>query len=605
MTKDEQRLSRLKTIVASLPTSPGCYQYFNEAGEIIYVGKAKNLKSRVSSYFLKRVDRRKTEILVSKIWDINYVPLKTEGDALLLENNLIKKYKPRYNILLKDDKTYPSVCVTNDYFPRVFKTRNIDKKGGIYFGPFSHQGTLNNILELIRKMYKVRKCRQPITPEGITKSKYESCLEYQIKNCKAPCIGLQTREEYLKEIEEIKEILRGNTRVLCDKMLVEMQDLAAEMKFEEAEEIKKKYILAQQFCERSEVVSHINHNIDVFSIDDEEKSSFINYLHVTNGCINQAFTFEYKKRVDETAEDMLALGITEMRERYKSTSKEIVIPFPLDLEMEGITFTIPERGDKKKLLELSKMNVRQYRIDSLKQAEKLNPEQRSTNILKELQRKLGLEKLPFRIECFDNSNISGSDAVAGCVVFKQAKEARSEYRKFNIKTVEGPDDYASMSEVVYRKYHRAIEEKTDLPDLIICDGGKGQMEVVRQVIEDELHLNIPIAGLAKDNRHRTNELLFGFPPATIGVEMDSPLFKFLTRIQDEVHRYAITFHRDKRSKSQTKSELDDIKGIGPESKKILLKHFKSVKRIKEATEAELGEVIGKSKAKLLTEAFKS
>ena len=603
MKKEEERLTRLKTIVATLPSSPGCYQYLDNSGKIIYVGKAKNLKSRVSSYFLKTVDRRKTEILVSKIEDIKYIVVPTDEDALLLENNLIKKYKPRYNILLKDGKTYPSVCVTNEYFPRVFKTRKIIKGAGTYFGPFSHIGTLNNILELINKMYKIRRCRLVITPEGIEKQKYQTCLEYHIKNCKAPCVAKQTRESYMQEVEEVKEILKGNTRILCDKMLRNMQQLSEEMKFEEAMEIKKRYDLALEFCEKSEVVSFSYNNIDVFSIDDEEKSCFINYLHVTNGSINQAFTFEYKKRVDESMEDMLTLGIIEMRQRYKSTAKEIVIPFPIDLEMNGITFTVPERGDKRHLLELSKMNVRQYWIDSLKQAEKLNPEQRSTNILKELQRKLGLGKLPMRIELFDNSNISGTSAVAGCVVFKQAKPARSEYRKFNIKTVEGPDDYASMHEVVLRKYQRAINEGTELPDLIVCDGGKGQMEIVRKAIEDELHLHIPIAGLAKNSHHRTNELLFGFPQKTIGVEMDSPLFKFLTRLQDEVHRYAITFHRDKRSKEQTKSELDSIKGIGPESKKLLLREFKSLKRIKEANEEQLANVIGKAKAKILIAAF--
>lgn len=603
MKKEEERLTRLKTIVAALPSSPGCYQYLDNNGKIIYVGKAKNLKSRVSSYFLKTVDRRKTEILVSKIEDIKYIVVPTDEDALLLENNLIKKYKPRYNILLKDGKTYPSVCVTNEYFPRVFKTRKIIKGAGTYFGPFSHIGTLNNILELINKMYKIRRCRLVITPEGIEKQKYQTCLEYHIKNCKAPCVAKQTRENYMQEVEEVKEILKGNTRILCDKMLRDMQQLSEEMKFEEAMEIKKRYDLALEFCEKSEVVSFSYNNIDVFSIDNEEKSCFINYLHVTNGSINQAFTFEYKKRVDESMEDMLTLGIIEMRQRYKSTAKEIVIPFPIDLEMNGITFTVPERGDKRHLLELSKMNVRQYRIDSLKQAEKLNPEQRSTNILKELQRKLGLGKLPMRIELFDNSNISGTSAVAGCVVFKQAKPARSEYRKFNIKTVEGPDDYASMHEVVLRKYQRAINEGTELPDLIVCDGGKGQMEIVRKAIEDELHLHIPIAGLAKNSHHRTNELLFGFPQKTIGVEMDSPLFKFLTRLQDEVHRYAITFHRDKRSKEQTKSELDSIKGIGPESKKLLLREFKSLKRIKEANEEQLANVIGKAKAKILIAAF--
>jgi len=603
MTKNEERLARLKAIVQSLPESPGCYQYFDKDREIIYVGKAKNLKRRVSSYFMKNVDRRKTEILVSKIEDINYVVVPTDMDALLLENNLIKKFKPRYNILLKDSKTYPSVCVTNEYFPRVFKTRNIDKKGGTYYGPFSHQATLNNMLELINKMYKVRKCHLPMTEESVRKGKHKTCLEYHIKNCKAPCIGQQSREEYMEQIKEIREILKGNTRIICQKMLNEMQKLAEEMRFEEAQEVKKKYDLALEFCERSEVIANSNQNIDVFTIDNEEKSAYINYLHLTNGCINQAFTFEYKKNVEETAEDILSLGIIEMRERFKSTSKEIVVPFPIDINIEGVSVVVPERGDRKHLLELSQMNVRQYRIDSLKQAEKLNPEQRSTNILRELQKKLSLEKLPMQIECFDNSNISGSDAVAGCVVFKQAKPAKSEYRKYNIKTVVGPDDYASMSEVVYRRYKRAIDEGTPLPDLIITDGGKGQMEVVRKVIEDELHLNIPIAGLAKDDRHRTNELLYGFPQKTIGVELDSPLFKFLTRIQDEVHRYAITFHRDKRSKHQVKSVLDDIKGIGPETKKALLKEFKSVKRIKEASEEELAKVVGKSKAKLIKESL--
>lgn len=605
MTKDEERIARLKNIVLNMPECPGCYQYFDKDRNIIYVGKAKNLKRRVSSYFLKTVDRRKTQILVSKIEDVNYVIVPTDEDALLLENNLIKKFKPRYNILLKDDKTYPSVCVTNEYFPRVFKTRNIIKGIGTFYGPFSHQATLNNMLELINKMYKVRKCRMPMTADNIAKGKYQTCLEYHIKNCNAPCIGLQSREEYVEMIAEIKEILKGNTRIVCEKMLRKMQSLAEEMKFEEAAEIKKKYDLALEFCEKSEVIASSYQNIDVFAIDDEEKSAFINYLHVTNGCINQAFTFEYKKRMDESKEDMLALGIVEMRERYKSTSREIVVPFPLDIELKNVTITIPERGDKKKLLELSMMNVRQYRIDSLKQAEKLNPEQRSTNILKELQKKLGLEKLPMQIECFDNSNISGTDAVAGCVVFKQAKPAKSEYRKYNIKTVEGPDDYASMSEVVYRRYKRMIEEDTPLPDLIITDGGKGQMEVVRKVIQEELKIDIPIAGLAKDNHHRTNELLYGFPQKTIGVELDSPLFKFLTRIQDEVHRYAITFHRDKRSKHQVESELDKIKGIGPTTKTLLLKTFKSVKRIKEASIEDLEAAIGPAKAKILKEGLDS
>lgn len=603
MTKNEERIARLKNIVLNMPECPGCYQYFDKDRNIIYVGKAKNLKRRVSSYFLKTVDRRKTQILVSKIEDINYVIVPTDEDALLLENSLIKKFKPKYNILLKDDKTYPSVCITNETFPRIFKTRNIDKRLGTYYGPFSHQGTLNNMLNLIDKMYKVRKCRLPLTIENINKGKYDICLEHHIKKCDAPCIGKQSQEEYMEMILEVKEILKGNTRIICEKMLKKMEALSEELKFEEAMEIKKKYDMALEFCEKSEVIANTYHNIDVFSIDDEEKSAFINYLHISNGCVNQAFTFEYKKRMEESAEEILVLGIAEMRERFGSHSKEIVVPFPLDIELKDVTITVPTRGDKKHLLELSKMNVRQYRIDSLKQAEKLNPEQRATNILKELQRKLGLEKLPMTIECFDNSNISGSDAVAGCVVFKQAKPAKSEYRKYNIKNVEGPDDYASMSEVVYRRYSRIINEQGTLPDLIITDGGKGQMEVVRKVIQDELHIDIPIAGLAKDNKHRTNELLFGFPQKTIGIEMDSPLFKFLTRIQDEVHRFAITFHRDKRSKSQVQSELDNIKGIGPATKTLLLKNFKSVKRIKEASSEEIEKIVGTSKAKIIKEYF--
>jgi len=603
MTKNEERLQRLKAKVLALPESPGCYQYFDESGTIIYVGKAKNLKRRVSSYFMKNVDRRKTEILVSKIYDLNYIVVRSDEDALLLENNLIKKHKPRYNILLKDGKTYPSVCVTNEYFPRVFKTRNIDKKGGTYFGPFSHQASLNNMLDLINKMYKLRKCNQPITKQNVEAGKYKICLEHHIKNCEAPCVGKQSHDEYMSQIGEIKEILKGNTRIVCEKMMADMNKLAGELRFEEAAVIKARYDLALEFCEKSEVISHVYHNIDVFSIDNEENSAFINFLHVNNGCINQAYTFEYKKRVDETAEDMLALGIIEMRERFCSKSKEIVVPFPIDVDLEGITITIPERGDKKHLLELSKLNVRQYRIDSLKQQEKMNPEQRNTNILRELQKKLCLDKLPMHIECFDNSNISGTDAVAGCVVFKQAKPDKSEYRKYNIKTVEGPDDYASMSEVVHRRYSRAINEGTPLPDLIITDGGKGQMEVVRKVIQDELKIDIPIAGLAKDNKHRTNELLFGFPQKTIGIEIDSPLFKFLTRIQDEVHRYAITFHRDKRSKTQVKSELDNISGIGPKAKETLLKEFKSVKRIKEAQLDDLVKAIGKAKAQIIYSTF--
>ena len=603
MSKEEERLNRLKNIVLNMPELPGCYQYFDKDKEIIYVGKAKNLKRRVSSYFLKTAKSRKTEILVSKIQDINYVIVPTDEDALLLENNLIKKFKPRYNILLKDDKTYPSVCVTNEYFPRVFKTRKILNDGSTYYGPFSHAATLNNMLNLIKQMYPLRRCRMPMTDEMVRKGKFQTCLEYHIKNCKAPCVGLQSREEYMESVKEVREILKGNTRIICDKMLKQMQELAEEMRFEEAAELKKKYDLALEFCEKSEVIANSYHNMDVFSIIEDENSAFINFLHVTNGCINQAYTFEYKKRLDETAEELLCLGIVEMRERFKSNSKEIIVPFEIDTELKDIEITVPQRGDKKHLLDLSLANVRQFRFDKLKQAEKLNPEQRSVNLMKELQRKLNLEKLPMHIECFDNSNISGSDAVAGCVVYKKAQPAKSEYRKYNIKTVVGPDDYASMSEVVYRRYSRAIAEGTPLPDLIIADGGKGQMEVIRQVIEDELHLNIPIAGLAKDNRHRTSELLYGFPQKTIGIEMNSPLFKFLTRIQDEVHRYAITFHRDKRSKRQIASELDSIKGIGPTTKTLLLREFKSVKRIKEASAEDIAKVIGPAKTKVLLDAL--
>ena len=604
MTKDEERLQRLKNIVLNLPESPGCYQYFDENKTIIYVGKAKNLKRRVSSYFQKNQKSRKTEILVSKIQDINYVVVPSDEDALLLENNLIKKYKPRYNILLKDDKTYPSVCVTNEYLPRVFKTRTINAKWGTYYGPYSHAGTLNNMLDLINRMYQIRRCRMPITEENVKAGKYKTCLEYHIKNCLAPCIGKQTREDYMKSIDEIREILKGNTKIVCQRMLAQMERLSEKMRFEEAMILKRRYDLAREFVEKSEVIAGYDYDIDVFSIEDEEKCSYINYLHVTNGCINQAFTFEFKKKIDESPEDMLALGIVEMRQRYKSKSKEIVVPFPLDIELNNVTITVPQRGDKKHLLDLSLANVKQYKFDKMKQAEKLNPEQRSTNLLKELQKKLGLTKLPMTIECFDNSNIQGSDAVAGCVVFKQAKPSKNDYRKYNIKTVVGPDDYASMAEVVERRYSRMVEEGTSLPDLIITDGGKGQMEVVRHVVEDKLQLEIPIAGLAKDNKHRTNELLFGFPIQTIGIEMNSPLFQFLTRIQDEVHRYAITFHREKRSKHQLVSELDGIKGIGESTKTQLLKKFHSVKRIKEASEELIAEIIGPAKAKLVKKGLK-
>jgi len=591
----------LKGIVLNLPDSPGIYQYLNTEGTIIYVGKAKNLKRRVYSYFSKEHEPGKTRILVSKIADIRYIVVKTEEDALLLENNLIKKYKPRYNVLLKDDKTYPSICISNEYFPRIFKTRRIVRNGSSYFGPYSHLPSMYALLELIKRLYPLRTCNLHLTPENIRNGKFSTCLEYHIKNCKAPCIGLQSHDEYLKNIAEIKEILKGNTQEISRKLVEEMQALAAEMRFEEAQKIKEKYELIENYRAKSEVVSSILHNIDVFSIADDEGSAFINYLHITNGCINQAFTFEYKKQLNESKEELLALGIVEMRERYKSFSREIIVPFEMDMELQNITFTVPQRGEKKKLLDLSLLNVKQYKVDRLKQAEKLNPEQKSVRLMKEIQKELQLDRMPLHIECFDNSNISGSDAVAACVVFKKAKPSKKDYRKYNIKTVVGPDDYASMKEVVRRRYQRAIEEQSPLPDLIITDGGKGQMEVVREVVEDELHLNIPIAGLAKNNHHRTSELLFGFPPLTIGIKQQSPLFKLLEQIQNEVHRFAITFHRDKRSKRQIASELDEIKGIGEKTKALLLKEFKSVKRIKEADMEKLVEAIGNAKAQLLKE----
>lgn len=603
MTKDEERLQRLKVIVNSLTEEPGCYQYLDKDGRIIYVGKAKNLKRRVSSYFNNSPKNRKTQILVSKIQDIKYIVVPTDEDALIQENNLIKEHQPFYNILLKDGKTYPSVCITNEYLPRVIKTRNIDKKLGTYYGPFSHQGTLNAMLELIDKLYQVRLCHTPISEEKIEQKKLKSCLYYEIGKCKAPCIGLQSREDYMKQIEEVKEILSGNTRNLCNRLQTEMQELAEQERFLEAEAVKKRYLLAKDFDSRSRVITSTNQNIDVFSIEDDENKAYVNYMHVVNGCITQVFTNEYKKKLDETKEEILSLAIVGMREQYGSKSKEIVIPFDLDFTMKDAQFIVPKAGDKKKLLFLSEANVRQYRIDALKRAERLNPDQRNINILKELQRKLKLDKLPMRIECFDNSNIMGQDAVAGCVVFIGGKKSKSDYRKYNIKTVIGPDDYASMSEVVYRKYSRAIAEDTPLPDLIITDGGKGQMEVVRKVIEDQLNLNIPIAGLAKDRHHRTNELLFGFPQKVVGVEMDSPLFKLLTQIQDEVHRFAITFHKNKRAKHTTESELDHIKGVGKATKTLLLKKFKSLKRIKEADLEELTSVVGASKAKMIVDAF--
>lgn len=594
----------LKGIVLNLPESPGIYQYLNDEGTIIYVGKAKNLKRRVSSYFNRDHGPGKTRVLVSKIADIRYIVVNTEEDALLLENNLIKKYKPRYNVLLKDDKTYPSICIQNEYFPRIFKTRRIIRNGSSYYGPYSHLPSMYAVLDLIKHLYPIRTCNLNLTPENIRAGKFNVCLEYHIRNCSGPCIGKQSQEEYLKNIGEIKEILKGNTRDVEQLLYQRMQDLAAEMKFEEAEKVKEKYLLIENYRSRSEVVSNVLHNIDVFSIEEDadEKAAFINYLHITNGAVNQAFTFEYKKRLEETKEELLQLGIVEMRERYKSQSREIIVPFELNMELKDVTFTIPQRGDKKKLLDLSIQNVKQYKVDRLKQQEKLNPEQRVTRLLKEIQQQLHLDRLPLRIECFDNSNTQGSDPVAGCVIFVKGKPSKKDYRKYNIKTVEGPDDYASMKEVVWRRYKRAVEENTPLPDLLITDGGKGQMSAVKEVV-DELGLDIPIAGLAKDNRHRTNELLFGFPPQTIGMKQGTPLFNLLTRIQDEVHRYAITFHRDKRSKRQTASELDEIKGIGEKTKNALLKEFKSVKRLREATPQEWAAVVGEAKARILQEHF--
>lgn len=593
----------LRGIVQNLPDSPGIYQYLNKEGVIIYVGKAKNLKRRVYSYFSKEHEPGKTRVLVSKIADIRYIVVKTEEDALLLENNLIKKYKPRYNVLLKDDKTYPSICVTNEYFPRVIRTRKIVRNGSTYFGPYSHIPTMNALLELIKRLYPLRTCHLALTPENVAAGKFQVCLEYHIKNCKAPCIGLQSHKEYMANIAQVKEILKGNTREIAAALMDEMQTLAAELRFEDAQRVKEKYELIEAYRSRSEVVSAVLHNIDVFSIAEDGDSAYINYLHITNGCVNQAFTFEYKRRMDETKEDLLAMGIVEMRERYKSRSREIIVPFELDLELAGVTFTIPQRGDKKTLLDLSLLNVKQYKVDRLKQAEKLNPEQKSVRLMREIQEQLHLPKLPMLIESFDNSNISGTDAVAACVVFKKAKPSKADYRKYNIKTVVGPDDYASMQEVVRRRYSRAVEEGTPLPDLIITDGGKGQMEVVRQVIEDELHLSIPIAGLAKDNRHRTSELLYGFPPVTIGVKQGTPLFHLLERIQDEVHRFAITFHRDKRSKRQVASALDTVKGIGEKRKTALLKAFKSVARIRKASVEELASVVGEKAAQSLKQAL--
>ena len=607
MTKEEneKRLERLKQIVGSMPEKPGSYQFYDKDGTIIYVGKAKRLKSRVSSYFHTEVDRYKTKVLVSKIENLTYTVVNTEEDALLLENSLIKKYNPKYNVLLKDGKTYPSICITNEYFPRIFKTRQINKKWGTYFGPYSHVPSMYAVLDLIKDLYHPRTCQQPLKMDEIERGKYKVCLDYHIKKCGGPCIGKQSHEDYIKNINQAKEILKGNTRGILRQMREEMMALAEDLKFEEAEAIKKKYELILGFCAKSEVVSHTIDNVDVMSITNDGATAFINYIHVSNGCINQSFTFEYKKKLEETDEELLSLGIAEMRERFKSHSKEIILPMALDIELEGVTITVPQRGDKKTLLDLSIMNGKQYKFDRLKQKEKLNPEQKSVRLMTELQQLLKLPRLPYQIECFDNSNISGTNAVAACVVFKKMKPSKNDYRKYNIKNVVGPDDYASMKEVVRRRYERLRDENERMPDLIITDGGKGQMEVVREVIEDELKLNIPIAGLAKDSRHRTNELLYGFPAVTIGIKTDSELFHVLTRIQDEVHRFAITFHRDKRSKAALHSELDDIKGIGPKTKETLLKIFKSVKNIREASLEELDKAVGESKAKLIIEYFEN
>lgn len=603
MTKEEneKRLARLKAIVSNLPDKPGSYQYYDENGTIIYVGKAKNLKNRVSSYFHKEVDRYKTKVLVSKIHDITYTVVNTEEDALLLENNLIKKYQPKYNILLKDGKTYPSICVTKEYLPRIFKTRNINKKFGTFYGPYSHIASMYAVLDLIKKLYKPRTCRFPITREGIEQGKYKPCLEYHIHNCGAPCIGKQSLEDYQENIAQAREILKGNTRELSKMLFAKMQKLAEELRFEEAEAVKQKYLLLENFCSKSEVVSHTINNVDVFSVTDDDKTAYVNYIHVMNGSINQAFTFEMKKKLNESEDEILQLGILQIREKVGSNSREIIVPFAPDMTLDGVTFTVPQRGDKKTLLDLSIMNGKQYRFDRLKQAEKLNPEQKSVRLMKEIQDALKLPKMPYQIEMFDNSNISGTDAVAACVVFKKMKPSKKDYRKYIIRTVTGPDDYASMQEVVRRRYTRLRDEGQPLPDLIITDGGQGQMSVVREVVEGELHLDIPIAGLAKNDRHRTNELLYGWPPVVVGMKTDSELFHLLTHMQDEVHRFAITFHRDKRSKHALHSELDDIKGIGPKTKDLLLKELKTVKRIKEASIEEITAIIGPSKAKIIAE----
>jgi len=607
MTKEEneKRLAYLKGIVSRLPEKPGSYQYYDENHTIIYVGKAKNLKARVSSYFHTEVDRYKTKVLVSKIHDISYTVVNTEEDALLLENSLIKKYNPRYNVLLKDGKTYPSICITNEYFPRIFKTRTINKKWGTYFGPYAHAGAMQAVINLIKELYHPRTCNTSITKEGIESGKYKVCLDYHIKKCLGPCVGKQSVEDYQKNIQQAREILKGNTRQVLRNLKEEMLKLSEELRFEEAEEVKRKYLTLDNFVTRSEVVSHTINNVDVFSITSDEKMAFINYIHVSSGSINQSFTIEYKKKLNETDEELLQLGIIELRQRFKSDAKEIIVPETVDIELENVTFTIPQRGDKKTLLDLSILNGKQYKLDRLKQAEKLNPEQKQTRLMKELQDKLHLPKLPYHIECFDNSNISGQDAVASCVVFKAMKPSKKDYKHFNIKTVTGPDDYASMKEVVHRRYTRLVDEEQPLPDLIIADGGKGQMEVIRQVVQDELNLDIPIAGLAKDDRHRTNELLYGFPPIHVALKTDSELFHVLTHIQDEVHRFAIEFHRNKRSKRALHSELDDIKGIGPKTRDELLNSFKSVKKIREADLPTLSEIIGAAKAKIVFEHFHS
>lgn len=594
----------IKTILAALPEKPGSYQYFDDSGTIIYVGKAKNLKRRVSSYFNKEPESTKTRMLVRQICDIKYIVVDTEEDALLLENSLIKQYQPRYNVLLKDDKTYPSITIKNEYFPRVFQTRSIIKDGSQYFGPYPSVSTAKIMLQMLKELYPLRTCKYPLTPESIADGKYRVCLEYHIKRCKGPCVGLQTEEEYQRNISDIKEILRGNVSEISKHLYEEMQALAGEQRFEEAQMVKEKYMAIENYRSKSTVVTPSLHNIDVFSLIENERSAYINFLHIGNGAIVQAYTFEYKKRLDETKEELLRLGIVEMRRRFESTAREIIVPFNVDMELGNVSFTVPQRGDKKKLLELSEMNVKQFKTDRLKQTEKLNPEQRSTRILKEIQDALHLPKLPIHIECFDNSNTQGSDAVAGCVVFKMARPSKKDYRKYTIKTVAGPDDYASMKEVVRRRYSRAVSEGSPLPDLILTDGGKGQMGVVREVIQDELHLDIPIAGLAKDGKHRTSELLFGFPPVTVGMPIQSRMFRFFTEVQDEVHRFAITFHKAKRSKHQTHSELDSIKGIGEKTKELLLRHYKSVKRIREAGFEDLKSLIGDAKAKALINGLK-